>query len=111
MPYMLTQKVTIAAVVCLAFITAASLIAVTSNLTMRDTVRQLSENTVRQAEATGQFNYQLARAITRAQVFYYTRKEYDRLDLSSLVTHADLQSGVEYAVQRQRRHLGHSLQV
>ncbi len=103
MPSMLTQKVTIAAVVCLAFITAASLIAVTSNLTMRDTVRR--------AEATGQFNYQLARAITRAQVFYYTRKEYDRLDLSSLVTHADLQSGVEYAVQRQRRHLGHSIQV
>jgi rsbT co-antagonist protein RsbR len=76
----LTKKVTLSAAACLAFIAAAALIAITSNLTMRNTVRQLSEHTARQVAVNGELNYQLARAIAKAQVFYYTRKEADRLD-------------------------------
>jgi rsbT co-antagonist protein RsbR len=59
-------------------------IAITSNLTMRNTVRHLSEYTIRQAEASGEFNYQLVRAIAKAQAFYYTRKGFDRLEAQRL---------------------------
>jgi rsbT co-antagonist protein RsbR len=84
MQFMLTKKVALSALACLAFITAAALIAITSNLTMRDTVRQLSEHTTRQVAVSGDLNYQLARAIAKAQVFYYTRKDTDRLDAQRL---------------------------
>src|SRR5688572_22879248 len=84
MQFMLTKKVALSALACLAFITAAALIAITSNLMMRDTVRQLSEHTTRQVAVSGDLNYQLARAIAKAQVFYYTRKDTDRLDAQRL---------------------------
>ncbi len=84
MQYMLTKKVALSALACLAFIAAAALIAITSNLTMRDTVRQISEHTARQVAISGDLNYQLARAIAKAQVFYYTRKDTDRLDAQRL---------------------------
>jgi rsbT co-antagonist protein RsbR len=84
MQYTLTKKVALSALACLAFIAAAALIVITSNLTMRDTVRQISEHTVRQVAMSGDLNYQLARAIAKAQVFYYTRKDTDRLDAQRL---------------------------
>jgi anti-anti-sigma regulatory factor/HAMP domain-containing protein len=85
---MLTKKVAIAALACLIFIAATALIAITSNLTMRNTVRQLSEQAAKQVAVNGELNYQLARAIARAQVFYYTRKETDRLDAQRLLREA-----------------------
>src|SRR5215207_6769182 len=84
MQLMLTKKVALAAAACLAFIAVAALIAITSNLTMRNTVRQLSEHTARQVAVNGDLNYQLARAIAKAQVFSYTRKDTDRLDAQRL---------------------------
>jgi rsbT co-antagonist protein RsbR len=84
MQFTLTKKVALSALTCLAVIAAAALIAIASNLTTRNTVRQLSEYTARQVAANGDLNYQVAQAITKAQVFYYTRKDVDRLDAQRL---------------------------
>lgn len=84
MQFTLTKKVAVSALICFIFIAAAATIALSSNLTMRDTVRELSEHTARQVAVNGQLNYQLARAIAKAQVFYYSRKETDRLDAQRL---------------------------
>jgi rsbT co-antagonist protein RsbR len=84
MQFTLTKKVALSALGCLAFIAAAALVAISSNLAMRQRVRQLSEYTARQAATNGDLNYQLAQAITKAQVFYYTRKDVDRLDAQRL---------------------------
>jgi rsbT co-antagonist protein RsbR len=84
MQFTLTKKVAVSALICFIFIAAAAAIALISNLTMRDTVRELSEHTTRQVAVNGQLNYQLARAIAKAQVFYYSRKDTDRLDAQRL---------------------------
>jgi rsbT co-antagonist protein RsbR len=84
MRFTLTKKVAVSALICFICIAAAATIAITSNLRMRETVRQLSEHTARQVAVNGQLNYQLARAIAKAQVFYYSRKETDRLDAQRL---------------------------
>jgi rsbT co-antagonist protein RsbR len=84
MQFTLTKKVALSALACLAVITAAALIAIASNMTMRNTVRQISEHTAEQVAANGDLNYQLAQAIAKAQAFYYTRKDIDRLDAQRL---------------------------
>jgi rsbT co-antagonist protein RsbR len=84
MQFTLTKKVALSALACLAVIAAAALIAIASNLTTRNTVRQLSEYTAKQIAANGDLNYQVAQAIAKAQVFYYTRKDIDRLDAQRL---------------------------
>jgi rsbT co-antagonist protein RsbR len=84
MPFTLTKKAALSALTCFTFIVAAALISITTNLTMRNTVRQLSEHTARQVATNGDLNYQLARAIAKAQAFYYTRKDIDRLDAQRL---------------------------
>src|SRR5689334_13995595 len=90
MQFTLTKKVALSGLVCLAVITAAALIAIASNLTTRNTVRQLSEYTARQVAANGDLNYQVAQAIAKAQVFYYTRKDIDRLDAQRLFRNVQL---------------------
>lgn len=84
MQFKLTKKVAISAFVCLVLIAIAAVIVFSSNLAMRTTVRLLSEETARQVAVNGQINYQLAKAIAYAQVFYYTRKDADRLEAQRL---------------------------